>query len=482
MALNALDYINTSSHNSWNSLKDYIIKNHNITIDPSNDSDKVVIAYLRDKIIHNDFIESENLTDKSWETFQRNIRNYRNNITMSFDRKNLYLLMRMLNIDTLDEMKVFKRLILHEQEFSARNLYDFITMCCLKLHLNSIEHQALINTYNTKIRCMELAPTIVKDGTTGTLESKIDKISSFNDIPMLIAENSEVFSLTRNTTYLMLYQFVDWRAWDSQEWKEFYDRNPNVAPDDYKYFTDSDWEDHDPNENGVSNEQMQELIMYRYLDELYDRNLDYKGTAYSHYIKDTVKNFRNDFVYARQLYDSEKYKKYNKPNDILVSPTSKKENYLKDSYLELFSICRENGISEDQIYALASHDEFSVAFLTFEEYCNLFKRKTSYEIKHGVYLLSLLENYYFDKDEDRPLFKIFDDKVDFVEAIEDILALGGFPSLNPNNGFDHLFIDTYTEIANENHSHDDIQDEFLCRLCNYLKEIADIIISHSHTV
>lgn len=499
MALHLKNYIDVNKKNSWNSLRDYVIETFNISLTKDAKTDETISKFIRDKK-RNSLLRNE-LSDEEWRAFDRSLRNYVNGTTYSLERKALYILMRSLHIDTVKQMSVFMRTALHEQALSARNLDNFITMCSLKLHLSYNEYQSLIDTYNAKIRSMNFAPKKVQDKVTGELSDKINTITSINDIHNLIEANSDIFSLTRNTTYLMLYQFVtdvNWSNWNPEDWRDFFDRNPADAPDGYEYFTNDDWYDFKPFENGLSNEQMQELIMHRYLLDLYHDNLELKEEVYKPYIKKSVVNFRNNFDYARQLYADNDYKNYNEPSDIIISPTKKKKYYLKDSYFNLFSICRENGISEEQISALASNPEFSVAFLNFKQFRNMFNRHatqnkatgkdaetklgTSQEIKHGIYLLSLLESYDFDAegDEDDILtFKLFGDGIDFVKTINNILAEGGFPTLNTNNGFDRLFIDTYNEVVHENPSYDDIQNKFLRRLCDYLKKIADLLIEQS---
>ena len=523
MALHLEDYIDVNKKNSWNSLRDYIIKTFNISLIDDDNPDKTISKFIRDKE-RNSLLRSE-LTEKEWIDFDKNLRNYAGGKTCSLERKSLYILMRSLHIDTVEQMSLFMRTALHEQALSARNLDNFITMCSLKLHLSYGEYQSLIDTYNDKIRSMDFAPKKVQNKVTGELSDNINTITSINDIHTLVKANSDIFSLTRNTTYLMFYQFltdVNWTTWNPEDWRDFFDRNPENAPDGYIDYSNDDWDDYKPFESGISNEQMQELIMYRYLLDLYHENLEYKDSEYKQYIKESVKNFKNNFVYARQLYaDNIRYEDYNKPSDIVISPDQKKRKYLRDSYFNLFSICCENGITEKQISALASNHDFSVAFLSYEEFKNMFNRHvtqnrdisenketklgTSQEIKHGVYLLSLLENYEFgsrgdeddkyydfdseddeddkyydfdseDDEDDISTFKLFGDGIDFVETINNILAEGGFPTLNRNNGFDHLFIDTYKEVARENPSYDDIQNKFLRRLCDYLKEIANLLI------
>ncbi|MDE6026291.1 MAG: hypothetical protein K2G45_12675 [Lachnospiraceae bacterium] len=487
MVLDINNYL--SNYSSWNSLRNYIIETLNLNLELNSDQetiDKIVIKSIREK-------SKDILLDESEvSTFDKKIRDYKNNNqkSLSFERTNLYRLLFVLEIDDMNEIFSFCRNIIHQQELSARSLDDFIVLCCLKLHISYRDYLKLNKSYEDRIKKMRLADkTLVYHITNEHKDYGIATINSIDALEKYVDEHIDEFARTRNTTYLMLFSCVSWKAWEEQEWINFFNIFSEDAPENYKSFTMEDWCDFANDGFGISNELMTKLIFVTYNGLIFDEFIDDEHiTAYiiQKYKEDYEKDC--DRPYNKRKYDTiykilEKYRK-----DI---QGIKKSLSIKDYYLRVFSLA-QNGLSEEQINILAGKSSpYRNAFMTYDSYRDMYLRKSSSEIKQGVYLLSYIHHYdtvqgdymcdenlgeYIPEEHICDLFNPKGSLDEQFRYINYIMAFGGFPELNENDMFNKLFMDVYKEVmtdASENESPAELKMIFLTKLSDYLKLITD---------
>ena len=469
------------NYSSWNSLRDYVINRFNLNISSNYESkniDNVVINFIRNK--SKDIL----LNDNEIKTFDRKIRDYKNNnkSSLSFKKANLYRLLFVLEISDTTEVLSFCRNVIHQQELSARSLDDFIALCCLKLHISYKDYIAIAEKYNEKINQMRLSDTtLVYNITNEHVNSGIAKIKKLDDLENYIDDHINEFAYTRNTTYLMLFSFVSWEVWTMENWINFFKIFPDDAPDNYQEYTMVDWDDFTHSGLGISNDLMTKLIFVACNNIIFDETID--NDRITEFIRkkyeiDYEKDYRRP--YNKRKYDT-RYKILEKYRKEIQGP--KETLTIKDYYMRLFSIV-PNGLSEEQI-AILSKDEspFKNTFITYDSYRDLYLRKNKTEIKQGLYLLSYIQRFdyiieddweeYFPYDYYADLFnpKLSID-VQFDSINENILAKGGFPSLCDTDMFNKLFMDVYKEVmmnAKSSDSPAELKDIFLYKLCDYLK-------------
>lgn len=450
MALQIENYIHCD--NSWPSLREYVLARFPNII-PGEDPDTAVLRYIQARA--KEAITGDNKENqKLYQSFDRTIRNYKNNRFTSIEKANLYKLLFTLGLHDIHEIRSFCRDTLHQNELSARSLDDFLVLGCLKLRLSYSGYLKLQAKYKDAVRAMHHVPKTVTYGVTGTFLDQIDhNINSVGALEEYIAAHLNDFAHTRNTPYLMLFDEVDWITWEEEDWQFFFDRNPEFAPSGYQNFTGADWKKYASETSKISNELIQQIILFSTTDRYYnERETD------PNFIDQQYKSIRDNRDRLRK--DSESLS-------------------LKDYYMHRFTIW-EYGLSEEQINTLAQDTGYANAFLSYDTYKALFRRERNVEIPSGVFLISFSQKY-FDKISQEDLIRYGADYdyytscTGFLDECDYMLEVGGFPSLNPYNPFDKLFIDTYYEVRRETRAENILafKSLFFERLCSYLKQIAD---------
>lgn len=452
MPIQIENYIHVN--NSWPSLREYVLA-HFPAIQPGEDPDTAVLQYIQAKA-KKALIGGNNENQNLYQSFDRTIRNYKNNRFTSIEKTNLYKLLFTLGLHDIPGILSFCRDTLHQNELSAHSLDDFLVLVCLKLQLSYGEYLVLQARYKDEILAMHHVPKTVKKGVTGQfLDKIIHEINSIDELDKFIAEHLNEFAHTRNTPYLMLFDEVDWEIWEGEDWHFFFEHNPKYAPPDYRNFTDADWEKYASETSGISNELLQQIIIYSTTDRNYgEREQDPK------------------FIEQQFLSIRDNREKLRKDSESLS---------LKDYYMHRFTIW-EYGLSEEQINTLAKDKGYSNAFLSYDTYKALFRRKRNVEIPSGVFLISFSQKY-FDRLSREDLerygadYDYYTACKGFLDECDYMLKVGGFSSLNPYNPFDKLFIDTYYAVRGETHEENIIAFKglFFERLCSYLKQIADML-------
>ena len=453
--------------NSWEKLRDYILDIAKITVSAGEDPSDLAIAWFKNQAMS--LITQKDLYD----LIDKKIRNYRLGAHnpdkrggFTFTDYTLYPLLFVLGIKDPMDIQRFCRNTLHQDELSARNLKDFITLCCLKLNCPVDVYASMISKYSEEIKNMESAPRKVLYGVTGDHFDSISSINNTNQLERYVQDHLSEFAKTRNTRYLMLFDEVGWESWGQDQWKDFFNQYPDYDPG-YWNMSEADRADFilDVLENGVSPSMEHDLIKYWHHDEFDDSQ--------------------------RKDAHNEKAKR---------KKTLEQNKTPEDCY-NRFHLC-ENGLTDEQIGILSKADDYKDAFLSSDAYKKLFFQKATNDIPAGVYLISMLMKYFEDTDAPEDKFRPTDIKLyeksdglldsvttigrdrfftttdSFIDECNQELALGGFPPLNKYNLFNKLFIDTYEEVRLERPTaiyFVEIQEMFIHRLCHYLKEVADYL-------
>lgn len=457
MQFNPTNYIHPNNY--WSCIKNYILKKNFSQANQIDDSS--ILDFILDNAKTN--------LGKSYESFRKFISNYHKNAFHSFSRDNLFCLIFVFNIYDINEAQYFCRNIVHQNELSARSLQEFIILCGLKLHLSYSETMDICDIYSNTIEAMPNSPNQIQYKKTYNLLNDIiiNNINSVDDLHAYLSkeENISIFARTRNTTYLMLFDEIGWELWDSVDWRNFFEYYTKYAPSNYLNYSSSDWDSFisSINNNGISNEMMKDLIIYYY-----------NGPS-----NNCINEYLDQF-YSRKSYEHQNAKqKIQEQLEFTYGKQSKPKCELKDYYLQRFSSFGlylnsddiDQLLTEEEINILSKNAEYSTAFLTYENYTKLFKRNRKIEIPAGVFLLSLIQKNSSLEDE-YPLD--YTNAEDFIDSCNEYLNLGGFPSLNPNNNFDKLFIDTYNHTLTMFPDEDSlsIKEIFLLTLIRNLKAIA----------
>lgn len=173
----------------------------------------------------------------------------------------------------------------------------------------------------------------------------------------------------------------------------------------------------------------------------------------------------------------------NRDSNLLARKARSTKLYMQHYYNRLFYMYAnnpeemDNHLTEEEVNSLIPI--FPETFMTIENFRDLVQRKRPIDISAGTFLLHYLltapvdntpatEGYAYEEYVD------FSNPEEFIEACNDALFDGGFPSLNRNNNFDALVLDVYHETIcnNNNASSLTIKLDFLYRLRKYLKAIA----------
>lgn len=447
--LTITDYLHRT--NSWEPLCNYILDYANITVAAGTTPSDLAISWFQKQAKH--LIPEEKLynrIDKKIRDERLGSNNPNKKGGFEFKNETLYPLLYVLNVNEPLDVQHFCRDILHQDELSSRNLEDFLTLCCLKLCCPVAVYEAMLSKYSSEIKSMAKAPQKIVYGVTGEHFDSISSITNIEQMDKYIQNHLSEFSKTRNTRYLMLFDEVGWESWDHEQWKAFFMQYP----------------EHQPCHNNMTEAAMAEFI----LDVL-----EYGVTP----------SMEHDMI--QYMHHDEVENKYG--------------NKTIDDCYNRFHLCR-NGLSDDQITVLSQADDYKSVFLSPEHYRDIYLQNDATDIPAGVYLLSMITKYYEDedtpKDKTRPSDIILYEKSDglldnvetigrnrfftkvdnFLDEVNQELALGGFPPLNRYNLFTKLFIDTFDEIRKENPAAIDfiqIQSLFVERLCFYLKKIADTL-------
>lgn len=499
MALNISNYL-TPRSSSWDSLRDYIItKNESFKKWKIAQEERDIANLTEDKLVLK-FIQAEGKSilspdGNAYRTFDKKIRNYKNNTEDSngnFERQTLYPLLFVLKINNMNELLLFCRDVLHQQELSAHSLEDFLVMCSLKLGIPYNQYLDLRNKYKEQIDNQPKVSPKINAHMTG---DHLDSIASFkntNDLANYINNHIHDFARKRNTPYNMLFPCVSWLAWQKTEWTHFFNIFKEDAPEGYEDYTEQDWLNYANDDFGISAELMPKLVFFTCgVNLIYDPSRD-------------LEDIKQEIIEKYRDYDRKKFK----TNYDLIEKYRKSiiydEKYgfsMRNYYLNIFSIVKD-GLTEEQINTLSNSKNglYKSAFISFDAYRKLYLRKcanvkaTTEPITQGIYLLSLIHFYplidykfgeeddlsdYLPEEEIYELFATDDTIEDQFNYINRILSLGGFPSLNKNDPFNRLFMDTYREVLEENKSSNlspkDVKAVFLSRFCSYLKQIADAL-------
>lgn len=472
--------------NSWEDLRNYILQLAKNDAMSGNDPSDIALKWVRKRA-------KEQLSDsKACEALDRKLRDYRN-ASMNpetkgdnyFKNSTLYPLLYVLGVCDVMAVQDFCRNVLHQDELSARNLDDFLTLSCLQLRCTKEQYDSLLDKYSEEIKHMPLAPDTFKYGVTGEHLGEIKNFSSVEQLTDYINMHIHEFAKTRNTRYVMLFDEVDWEEWIDLDWKDFFDQHPEYAIPNYQEMSTGEWKDYIKTTriSGISPSMERDIILYMGYDKI--------SIDAGYYDTDEGRVAAKE--HRRKL--SEEYQGGYR--------TVKQRKSLLDCY-HRFRVCDHNGLTDNQINALAEQEDYNKAFLSFDAFDRMFHQRRKSDIPFGVYLLFMLQKYLpdnflseesvqsatlslFERDEDNTVIKMnrvgferfFTSSDKFIEQCNWELSLAGYPSLSRYNLFAKLFLDTYDEICKEHPEmkrFSEIRALFINRLCQHLKEIADYYI------